>query len=86
MHDGWTKNGNHYTEIYALFIKQVRTWESGETTMTEELQMLLLSMSIIAEYNAEGDLTDGSSIKVDTEAHIRQIENIFNLYLVDIHR
>ncbi len=83
---GGRKMATIIREIYKLFMKQVKTWKRGETTMKEELQMPMHSMSTIAEYNAEEDLTDGSSIKCDTEAHIRQIENIFNLYLVDIHK
>jgi len=86
MHDGWSTSGTHYLAILAVYMKKCKRQEDGKTILHTTLKMPLLSISPIAKHDDEGEIVDAQTIIHDTEAHVRQLESIFHIFNVDVHK
>lgn len=88
MYDGWSRGGTHYVGIMAVFMRKRKSVEHGQVVQIEELAMPLLSVSPIAAVvgrDPEGNDVYQEATNFSAERHVRQFEDIFNMYGVNVH-
>ena len=86
MYDGWSHCGVHYVGVYAMYMVRVPNSGSFVTKQSEELRIVLLSMSPMAAVSKEGltyDLNDDLK-KFDARTHVSHLREVFQYYGVDL--
>jgi len=88
MYDGWTRSGTHYLGIIAVFNRKVSVMCNGVLRQKLILSMPLLSASPIAtvlEEDPNGEELFAESSHFNAVAHIRQFEDVFHLFKINVH-
>lgn len=88
MYDGGTRRDTHYLGVFGLYVRDAQILRHGKLDVVQELSMPLLSASQIA--SVAGQDEDGNDVfreatTFDAESHIRQLEDVFNIFNINVH-
>jgi len=89
MYDRWTTSGTYYLGIIAVYTRAITFMNNGKLQKDEVVSMPLLSCSSIATIlreDDEGQDIHSMSTRINAEAHIRQFEDIFHIFGVNVHK
>lgn len=90
MHDGWTNNGMHYVDLFAIYCREVKMFAKGTLITKEEVACPLLAMKPMGKVTCEDENpNEEPSLEAKSfsaEVYIRFCEEIFaDVYKVYLH-